>query len=115
MELTARAQEMYTIIKGYLESEMTQADFCHTKQIPESTFHYWLKRYRDENNNHTGNNSITHKQVRSSFIPLEMMTPPSDLYSAIHCEIERPNGTIIKLRCQQVSPDFLELLRMAIA
>jgi hypothetical protein len=109
MELTARAQEMYTIIKGYLESEMTQADFCHTKQIPESTFHYWLKRYRDDNNNHTGKSSFTNRQVRSNFIPLEI-TAPAGL-SPIRCEIERPNGTIIKLKCSAVSSDLLELLR----
>jgi adenylate kinase family enzyme len=113
MELTPRSKEMYAIIKEYLETEMTQIDFCNSKQIPESTFQYWLKRYRDDNNNHTVKSSFTNKKVRSNFIPLEI-TSPSNL-SPIHCEIERPNGTIIKLKCNKVSADFLELLRIITA
>jgi transposase-like protein len=108
MELTPRAQEMYALIKEYLESNVTQAEFCRSKQLPESTFQYWLKRYRD-NNNHTGRSSFTNKKTRNNFIPLEI-TAPADL-SPIQCEIERPNGTIIKLKCHKVSADFLELLR----
>jgi hypothetical protein len=113
MELTSRAQEMYMVIKEYLDSDMTQINFCNSKQIPESTFQYWLKRYRDDTNGHASRSNFTNKKNSRGFIPLDL-TSSTDLL-LIHCEIERSNGTIIKLKCQKVSPDFLELVRMVSA
>lgn len=108
MELTPRAQEMYTVIKEYLEADVTQSEFCRSKQLPQSTFQYWLKRYRTDHD-HSDTHKTTDKKVQNRFIPIEITSP--DNLSPIHCEIERPNGTIIKLKCQRVSPYLLELIR----
>jgi transposase-like protein len=109
MELTPRAQEMYAVIKEYLEADVTQTDFCRTKQLPQSTFQYWLKRYRTDND-YSNEHKTSNRKEQNRFIPLEIAPSADSL--PIHCEIERPNGTIIKLKCQKVSPDFLELIRI---
>jgi hypothetical protein len=109
MEHTPRAQEMYAVIKSYLESEMTQVGFCQSRQLRASTFQYWLNRYRHDKNDPAVKSVLSNKKVRSGFIPIEIS--PSSGNVPLQCEIERPDGMIIRLKCQQVSADFIELLR----
>ena len=44
-----RAQEQYALIEKYLASGLTQKMFCQQHGLVLSTFHLWLKNYRQAN------------------------------------------------------------------
>lgn len=112
MELSSRAKEMYALIREYHESGLTQSNFCRSKQLAESTFHYWLQRFRATKVKHH-QLKISGPKEQSHFLPLENIPPASQgqtdgLY--LHCEIERPNGTLIKIKARKITSDLLHLL-----
>lgn len=89
-ELTPRAQRMYSIIKKYLASGLTQKVFCKQEGLALSTFQLWLSKYRTHS--HANKNcSRTH-----NFIPVHL-NPPHPAAEAGHCVIEYPNGVIVRL------------------
>lgn len=112
MALSSRAQEMYALIREYHESGLTQSNFCRSKHLAESTFHYWLQRYRAAHSkSHRPKASGAHEQ--SHFLPLENIPPAPHGQtdgSYLHCEIERPNGTLIKIKARKITSDLLNLL-----
>ena len=112
MVLSSRAQEMYALIREYHESGLTQSNFCSSKHLAESTFHYWLQRYR-ATKARAHQPRISGPKEQSHFLPLENIPPASQGHidcSYLHCEIERPNGTLIRIKCRKITADLLNLL-----
>ena len=40
-------QRMFTLIRLWQGSGLSQKDFCEKKDIVYATFHYWYKKFRD--------------------------------------------------------------------
>jgi len=40
-------EEMYPLIRAYLENGKTQNRFCQDEGLSKTTFQYWLRKYRD--------------------------------------------------------------------
>ena len=60
-----RAEEMFSLMKVYLQSGQTQQSFREKHDIARSTFQYWLRRYRQlEQADRTSS--------RTGFVPLEV-------------------------------------------
>jgi hypothetical protein len=76
------------------QSGLTIQAFCTTKDIKLCTFHYWLRKYRQKDTNHSG------------FI--ELTTPVSANRSV---KITYPNGVCIELPAAGISL-IAQLLRL---
>ena len=81
---------MFDLIKTYLSRDQTQKDFCLDKGINYSTFQFWLRRYRQNNENP----EIREEHLTSGeFVPIKLS--PSSEYpnrSDFGFQIEYPNG-----------------------
>jgi hypothetical protein len=42
------AREMFSLVELWLESDLTQAEFCRAHGLSVSVLSYWLRKYRDE-------------------------------------------------------------------
>jgi transposase-like protein len=78
-----RRAQMYAMIERYLGSDQSQTVFCQSEQISKSTFAYWLRRYRQDKPGST----------EPAFRPIPIR--PSSLI--VHCEIEFPDGLILRI------------------
>jgi hypothetical protein len=88
--LTPRAQQMYTLVGKYLSSGSTQKQFCQQQSIPLSTFSYWLRHYRQNNQNPD--------QTSAEFIPLGLTSKRNvPVLSQPTCAVEYPNGVLVRL------------------
>lgn len=74
--LSTRQREMFSLIEEYRQSGQSQNQFCAEKNLPKSTFLYWLRKYRKD---------------QSGFIPLHFS---HSNYSGDY-RIELPNGISI--------------------
>ena len=74
-------QNMFSLIEKWQQGNQTQKDFCQEHDIKLATFHYWQKKYRNQN-----------QKNLSGFIPMEISS--SD---ARTIEIRYPNGVIVQL------------------
>ena len=72
-------QEMFSLIEKWQESNLNQQAFCQEHEITYSKFLYWLKKYRQQQENVQG------------FIPIEV----SGHHQLI--ELRYPNGVILQL------------------
>jgi len=72
-----RQEEMLTLIEKWQESGKAQQLFCKENHLTYTTFYYWLKRYRRE-------------QDESSFLPVEIS-------SGSHIEICYRDGVILQI------------------
>jgi len=72
---------MFSLIEKWQQSDQTQKDFCRGHDVKLATFHYWQKKYRNQNQ----------KDI-SGFIPMEISS--SDVRTV---EIRYPNGVILQL------------------
>ena len=53
--------QMFSMIRQWQVSGISQIEFCKKKSVSYATFHYWYKKFRD---------SEVSEEVVSSFIPL---------------------------------------------
>ena len=61
----ANREAMLLKIEQWRQSGLAQKHFCDQQSIPYHVFHYWYKRYRDQNNTSTDNGSaFVQLQVR---------------------------------------------------
>ena len=77
----ARKSEMFNLVEEYQKSGISQNQFCEEKNLPKSTFLYWLRKYRKQ------------EKQASGFIPVNI----SGFNSASEYRIELPNGIQIHL------------------
>lgn len=63
-------QEMFPLVKSWLESGLTQKQFCHTHQLPVHILVYWVGRYRKAK----PHKAIANKAVTTISKPAERVT-----------------------------------------
>jgi hypothetical protein len=63
---------MFTLIRQWQRSGISQKDFCEKKDIAYATFHYWYRKFRDVD---------PPDKVVSSFVPLSI--PATTLYGSV--------------------------------
>ena len=90
-------QEMFKLIEQWQQSRLTQKAYCGQQSIKYHVFHYWYKRYRQEQCGVDNNNS--------SFVKLQIAKP----VAASAVEIHFPSG-IRLLFHEPVSSNYLKAL-----
>jgi len=90
-------EQMFKLIEQWQQSGVTQNKFCQQQSIRYHVFHYWYKRYREQNANPQSN--------ASSFVKLQIAKPISDG----SVEIIYPGGIRIVFH-EPVNSNFLKSL-----
>jgi hypothetical protein len=85
---------MFSKIREWQESGLSQKAFCQQYNVTYSNFHYWYKRFRDVD-----------PQSSPGFIPLQI----PDMESGIFASVIFSNGQTIQLH-QVVGPEYLKEL-----
>lgn len=78
-----KAEQMYPIVKGYLEGSSSKKSVSEANNISPQVLSYWIKKY---------NRSITGKS--DVFTSLAIEVPPTNEHTLL---IELPNGTRIEI------------------
>lgn len=78
--------KMFLLIAQWEESGMTQVEFCHTRNIPKSTFYYWHKKYKEEK-----------EGCQNSFIPVTVKESVPSSCSEPEITITYPNQVQVTL------------------
>ena len=89
-------EKMFASISFWKQSGLSQKAYCEQNRIRYHIFHYWYKRYRDEQSNSS----------ESAFIPLTVKPSFSDATCA-NIEVVLADGKRILFH-QAVSSDFLK-------
>ena len=74
-----RKDEMFRIIEAYQKSGLSQPAFCRQEGLNKSTFLYWLKKYR--------------KEQQKDFLPLQV----GPAKTTFNLELDLPNGIKIRI------------------
>jgi|SRR5664279_381508 len=90
-------EQMFKIIEQWQRSGVTQNKFCEEQSIRYHVFHYWYKRYRQQNANP--------QRTASSFVKLQIAKPITDG----SVEIIYPGGIRIVFH-EPVNSNFLKSL-----
>jgi hypothetical protein len=99
MQYDKKTQEqMFTMIASWKHSGLSQKDYCQQNRIRYYVFHYWYKRYRDQQ-------SVS-KEAEPAFVPLTVKPSLSDATCA-SVEIVFADGKRILFH-QPVSSNFLK-------
>ena len=85
--LSARSRQMYALIEKSQNSPLSQKNFCKQEDLSYSTFTYWLKKYRE---------SKPSSGALKDFIPMKINERILQKQNNL-CEIEFPNGVIIRI------------------
>jgi len=88
-------KQMFAMVGDWKQSGLSQKAYCEQNQIRYHVFHYWYKRYRDEQSNYS----------EPAFIPLNVKPSFSDARCA-NIEVVLADGRRILFH-QAVSSDFL--------
>lgn len=68
---------MFTLIRQWQGSGISQKDFCKRKDIPYATFHYWYKKFRD---NEVADNA---DEILPSFVPVAVPVTASPSFCTV--------------------------------
>ena len=88
--------KMFALIRSWKQSGLSQKSYCEQNQIRYYVFHYWYKRYRDEQSNSS----------EGAFIPVNVKTSFSDITCA-NIEVVFADGKRILFH-EAISSDFLK-------
>ena len=88
--------QMFSLIRQWRESGVSQIDFCKKKSITYATFHYWYKKFRDNEPS---------EEVNPSFVPVTI----TDIAVPTFCSVRLLDGIVIDFH-NPVSPDYLNQL-----
>ena len=86
---TQRAEEMFSLVKKYLASDLKQKEFCRRESIAHSTFQWWLHEYRYKDKRISSEKKITKNFIALPPVSSTVLCQPS-------CSIEYPNGVVIR-------------------
>ena len=81
-----KTEQMFALIQSYQSSDLTQRDFCLENDINYSTFQFWLKRYRQDNNSQSRDERL----ASGGFVPITVS--PSTVQHDFCLQIEYPSG-----------------------
>ena|SRR5450432_4098357 len=90
-------QQMFKLIEQWQQSDLTQKEYCEQQSIKYHVFHYWYKRYREQQAGNKNNNS--------SFVKLQIAKP----IAAGAVEIHFPAGIRLFFH-EPVSSNYLKAL-----
>jgi transposase-like protein len=76
-------QEMFSLIKKWQKSGITQKDFCDRHDITLHAFYYWLRKYKQ-----------VYKSSENGFVPVEI-GPMENNFKREEIQIHYPNGVLI--------------------
>lgn len=79
-ERRQRKEQMFSVIEQWQQSNLPQHIFCHEQGITYTTFYYWLRRYRLQQETGGGFLSVNMTSSREGFI-----------------EVRYPSGVILQL------------------
>ena len=71
-------QKMFGVIEEWNKSSLPIKEFCIQHQIANATFHYWLKKYRNKD-----------QQKPAEFIPVRVKEIPT---GPVFAELSLPDG-----------------------
>jgi len=91
-----RQQVMFSMIESWKESGKSQQEFCKSRGLAYSGFHYWYKKYRHEQ----------HSDTSSPFVPVHIQNASS---SSPVAELILPDGRRLNFY-QPVEASFLRTL-----
>lgn len=91
-------EDMFRMITSWKQSGLSQKAYCEQNNIPYHVFHYWYKRYRDQQG----------AVNDGTFVPLNVK-PSTFPVSNSAIEILLPDGKRILFH-QSVGPDYLKAL-----
>ena len=77
-------REMFSLIKKWQRSGISQKDFCSQHDLYIHAFYYWLRKYKQVN-----------PSSENGFLPVEI--GPSDNGSKGEIQFHYPNGVLITL------------------
>ncbi len=89
-------QQMFEMITAWKQSGLSQKAYCQQNNIRYYVFHYWYKRYRDN-------------QSLEVFIPLDVSPSSASDQRTADIEIALPDGKRI-LFYRPVSSDYLKAI-----
>ncbi len=81
-------KEMFTLIKKWHESGISQKEFCSQHDLSMHAFYYWLRKYKQINQ--SSNNGFLPVEIGPQVLP-----PVNDTKEGIH--IRYPNGVLVTL------------------
>jgi hypothetical protein len=90
-------QQMFKLIEQWQQSKLTQKEYCEQQLIKYHVFHYWYKRYREQQAGAVGNSS--------SFVKIQVAKPVTG--GAV--EIHFPSGIRLFFH-ESVSSNYLKAL-----
>lgn len=90
------AEQMLSLIESYKTSGISGAAFCKEQNLSYHTFNYWLKKYRQKNENTT-----------NGFVPLKVKE--KETVCSGRCEILLPDGKRIIFH-EKTDASFLRAL-----
>jgi hypothetical protein len=96
-QLSEVRQQMFEMIEEWQQSKLTQKEYCGQQSIKYHVFHYWYKRYRQEQSGTVG--------INSSFVKLQIAKP----VAASVVEIHFPGGIRLFFH-EPVSSNYLKAL-----
>lgn len=122
-------QEMFPLVEGWLESGLTQKQFCAIHQLPLHILAYWVGRYRKAQPNkatadkaETTSGKASKKTMvadsRQRFIRLSppatppALTPVSSPLPAGSMEVVMPTGAVIRFSTTVPAGYLKELLSL---
>ncbi len=88
-------KQMFSHIEQWKNSNQSQKSYCIDHNIRYHVFHYYFKRYRDE--------EVEKKDNTSSFVKLQVNQSPTKA----HSELIMPDGKRLVFH-EAVSSDFLK-------
>src|SRR5438445_6570168 len=88
-------EKMFAYIRSWQQSDVSQKEWCRQQGIPYHIFHYWYRKYKDQQG--AADNTGT-------FVQLAMTSPP-----ATGCEVVFADGTRIVFH-QPVAVQYLKSL-----
>jgi len=75
---------MFSLIKKWHESGITQKEFCSQHDLSMHAFYYWLRKYKQAN-----------QSSENQFMPVEIRSPGNGAWGEI--QIHYPNGVLVTL------------------
>jgi len=88
------AEVMFSKIRQWKSSGMSQKSFCRQHGIAYHSFHHYYKKIRDADQNSS-----------TGFIPLQVSDPDTSIFALLSFS----NGNTVQFH-QAVSPDYLKAL-----
>lgn len=92
-------EQMFTMIRNWQQSGLSQKAYCEQHNIRYHVFHYWYKCFRD-----------LHSAAKDEgFIPIKIQPSNTTNTTSVHAELLLPDGKRLLFH-KGVSSDFLKAL-----